>query len=105
MRYVTKQLFPSAATEEDLYTVPTVAVSKIVSIFICNISATATSFRISHSVGGGATDNKDYRYYDIAIPGNDTFLMTTPIFGNTGDIIRVYATLGTLSFALEAQES
>jgi len=100
--YVTEQIEPSATTLTDLYTVPIVSVSKIVSVFICNKGAGSDTVRIAQSVGGGAVADKDYIYYGLAIAPTDTFLITTPIFGNTGDIIRVYSTTGDTSFTLQA---
>jgi len=102
--YVTKQIEPSATTETVLYTVPTVVVSKIVNIFVCNKGAAGT-FRISQSVGGGATADKDYIFYDEPLAANTTYRDTSPLFGNTGDIFRVYASSADISFTLHAQET
>jgi len=103
--YVTEQVEPAATTLTDIYTIGTVIVSKIVSVFICNKGAGADTVRIAQSVGGGAIADKDYIYYNLSIASTDTFLITTPIFGNSGDIIRVYSTTGDTSFTLQAQET
>ena len=102
--YITKQN-ASAATEQTLYTVPTVVVSKIVSIFVTNRSATDTTFTIAHNVGGGATANTDYLYKDTPLPGNGVFLVTTPIFANTADKIKVTSGSSNVTFSLYAQET
>jgi len=104
--YVTKQSNPSATTETTLYTVPTVSVSKIVTITVCN-QGVAGSFRISRSVGGGATAAKDYLFYDapIAASGTAPYVITTPFFTNTADKIKVYASHANMSFQLDAQET
>ena len=102
--YVTKQLNPAATTESDLYTVPTVSVSKIVTITVCN-QGVAGSFRISRSIGGGATVAKDYLYYDVSIGANAAITITTPYFANTNDAWRVYASHANISFQLDAQET
>jgi hypothetical protein len=104
--YFTKQLKPSNTNLTDLYEVTAdIVVSKIVTICICNQSSSATTFRIAQSVGGGAVADKDYIYYDEPISGNRSFFLTTPIFANAGDIIRVKAGAATLSFNLHAQET
>lgn len=99
-RKVLGQSNPVAATLTDLYTVP--AATSVVgsSIIVCNRSATLTSFRISVAVAGAANDNKQYLYYDVVIPGNDTFIATIGITLAATDVVRVYATLATLSFNL-----
>lgn len=92
------QTNPSAATLTDSYTVPAVTSATISSIVVANRSATPTSFRISIAVGGAADNNKQYLYYDVVIPANDTFVSTTGVTLATTDVVRVYATLATLSF-------
>jgi hypothetical protein len=63
-----------------------------------NRSATATSFRINIDPGGGGDSNEQYLYYDLPIDGNDTFVATVGLTLATTDLVRVYATLATLSF-------
>jgi hypothetical protein len=91
---------PSAATPTDLYTVPASTSTTVSSIVVCNRSATATSFRISVRVAGAGADNKQYLYYDVVIPGNDTFVATIGVALATTDVVTVYATLATLAFNL-----
>lgn len=99
------QVAPSATTETDLYTVPTARTAVCSSIVICNRAGTSATFRVSHSVGGGATANKDYLYYDVTIAGNDTFIATIGMTLDTPDKLRVYASSGNLSFNLYGQEN
>ena len=93
------QAAPSATTETDLYTVPGSTSTTISSIVVCNRGSAAT-FRISVSAGGGATANKDYLYYDLAIPANDTFAGTLGITLAATDVVRVYASTANLSFSV-----
>lgn len=65
---------------------------------VANQSATATSFRVSVAIAGAADTPAQYLYYDIAIPGNDTFAATLGITLAATDVIRVYNTLATCSF-------
>lgn len=93
------QLAPSATTETDLYTVPAATTAAVSSISICNRGGSDTTFRLSCSVTGGATANKDYLYYDTTVPANDTFVATIGITIGATDKIRAYAGNGNLSFS------
>jgi hypothetical protein len=95
---VLSQTKPSAATLTDSYTVPAATSTVVSSIVVTNQSAVATSFRISVAVAGLADTTKQYLYYDVAIGGNDSFVFTGGVTLATTDVIRVYATLATLSF-------
>jgi hypothetical protein len=98
------QSAPAATTETDLYTVPGATEAVASSVIVCNRSASADSFRISVAVTGGATANKDYIYYDVAIGGNDTFIATIGITLEATDVVRCYSTNGTLSIGLYGSE-
>lgn len=98
------QVAPSATTETTLYTVPAATQTKVSSVVVCNRGASNSSFRISASQGGGATANKDYWYYDLPISGNDTFILTVGPTLGAGDIVRVYAADGNLSFNIFGSE-
>jgi hypothetical protein len=97
------QSAPAATTETALYTVPSSTSAIISTISVCNRSV-ATSFRISIDQAGGGTANKDYLYYDVAIPANDTFVATVGITLAATDIVNCYATLATLSFSIFGSE-
>lgn len=94
------QTKPSAATLTDIYTVPASTATTVSTIVVANQSATATSFRVSVAVAGAADTTEQYLYYDIAIPGNDTFAATIGVTLSATDVVRVYNTLATLSFNL-----
>lgn len=94
------QANPSAATLTDAYTVPGATTATVSSIMVANRSSVATAFRISVAVAGAADSNEQYLYYDIAIPGNDTFAATLGVTLAATDVVRVYATLATLSFQI-----
>lgn len=95
---VLAQVDPSAATLTTAYTVPGATSTVISTVLVANRSSTPTSFRISVAVAGAADANKQYLYYDIPIPGNETFAATLGVALATTDVLRVYATLATLSF-------
>lgn len=96
---------PSAATLTDIYTVPASTTATVSSITVCNQSATATSFRVSVAPAGAADAASQYLYYDVNIPGNDTFIATIGVTAQANSVIRVYNTLATLSFGVYGVET
>ena len=100
-----KQSKPSAATLTAIYTVPAATSAICSTITVCNQSSVATAFRISVAPAGAADATSQYLYYDVAIPGNDTFAATLGFALATTDVVRVYNTLATLSFSLFVQET
>lgn len=100
---VLSQTNPSAATLTDSYTVPAATSAVVSSIVICN-RGSATMFRISVAVGGAANDNKQYIFYDVSIGANTANAVVIGVTLGVGDVVRVYATLATLSFSLFGSE-
>jgi hypothetical protein len=101
---VLAQSAPSATTETDLYTVPAAKIAKLTSLFVANRGAAAT-FRVSVSVTGGATANKDYLHYDVAIGANSTIQVDGLGYASATDKVRVYASTANLSFNLFGEEA
>lgn len=99
------QVAPLATTETDLYTVPAATSAVASSLICCNRGNVSTTFRVSVAVGGGVTQTKDYIYYDLAIPANDTFIATVGLTLNAGDVVRVYAGNTNMSFTLSGEEN
>lgn len=88
---------PSAATLTPIYTASGLG-TVISTIVVCNRSAVPTTFRISCAQAGEADNAKQYLFYDSTIGANETITITIGCtFANT-DVLRVYATLATLSF-------
>ena len=98
VRKVLDQRAPAATTLTDAYTVPASTQAVISTIMVCNNSSVTTTFRISIAVAGAADTAKQYIYYDVVIPGNDTFAATLGITLGAGDVIREYAGAATLLF-------
>lgn len=93
------QSAPAATTLVDLYTVPGATSTTVSTISVCNRSATPTSFRISVAPAGAADATSQYLYYDQAIGGNTSFVLTIGMTLGATDKIRVYAGAATLSFS------
>lgn len=98
------QVSPAATTETDLYTVPGATSAVVSSIVVCNRENQVATFNISISQGGAATAVKDYIYYSVVIPSNDTFVASIGITLATTDKVRVYSSNGLLSFSLFGSE-
>ena len=99
------QAAPSATTETDLYAASqNIRGALASSLMVCNRSASSATFRVSVSVGGSATANKDYLYYDVTISGNDTFAATLGLTLSPSDKVRVYASTANVSFGLFGSE-
>lgn len=93
------QSTPVATTLTDLYTVPAATQAVCSTLAVCNQS-TATAFRVSVAVAGAVDDAKQYLFYDAAIAANSTVTITIGMTLGATDVVRVYATLATLSFNL-----
>ena len=90
-RKVLGQSALSATTSTDVYTVPALTQAVVSSISVCNQAATDTSFRLSVAVAGLALTGKQYIYYDVVLPANDTFITTIGITLGAADVVRAYA--------------
>ena len=88
---------PTLLTLTDLYTVPA-ATQFVGKVRVVDESGTGTAFRLSVGVAGAADDPKQYLAYDMAIAGN--VAIEVPLECGPGDVIRGYATLGTLAFTV-----
>jgi len=95
--FVENQTNPGAATLTDAYVVPTGKFE--FQVTVVNRSAVATAFRWSIAIAGAADNDIQYKAYDTAIAGNDIYVSETYKVNGT-DVIRVYATLATLSFGI-----
>lgn len=98
------QSSPSATTETDLYTAPSDKTCVVSSIVVCNRNSTSATFRISISIDGAVTSNKDYLYYDVTLNGNDTFIATVGLTLSEDDKIRIYSSTANLSFSVFGSE-
>jgi len=100
------QAAPAATTETDLYTVPASTSAEVTSLWITERNGVAATFRISVSVGGGATATKDYLAYNVAIGANASLelLQGAKLMVTATDKIRVFASTADLSFSASGLE-
>ena len=91
---------PSAATATTLYTVPSSTDVVVSHVTVCNRSAVPTSFRIGIDVGGSGDADAQWMFYDCPIGANETIEVLRGATLTATDLVRIYATLATLSFNL-----
>ncbi len=99
-RKVLGQSNPAATTLTDMYTVPGATQVVASTLMVANRSSVPTSFRVSVAVAGAADANQQYIAYDVPIAGNEAIPLTIGLTLGAADVVRVYATLATLSFNL-----
>lgn len=93
------QVNPSATTATTLYTVPGATSTVVSTINVCNQSAAAGTFRIAIRPAGATLAAQHYICYDTTLPANDSISLTLGITLATTDVVTVYASSATMSFA------
>ena len=97
----------SATTNTNLYQVPASTQTVVSTITICNQAASSATFRIAVRPAAATLAVQHYIAYDVTIAANDTTALTLGLTLNnagTGDIVTVYGSASTLSFALFGSE-
>jgi hypothetical protein len=95
----------AATTMEELYAVPSSTQAVISTITVCNRAAAARTYRIIIKPATGTTlANEHYIAYDVTIAANDTTALTLGITLATTDVVTVYASSATMSFAAFGSE-
>lgn len=92
------QLAAGSATNETLYTVPSVTESVISTITICNRGTASATYRLAVRPDGTTLGNNHYIAYDSTIGGNDTVALTIGVTMNASDILATYASNANLTF-------
>lgn len=95
---------PSATTATTLYTVPAATSTIVSTLAICNQSGAAATFRVAIRPAGAGLAAVHYLCYDTALNQNDTVTLTIGITLATTDVVTVYASSATVSFALWGAE-
>ena len=95
---------PSATTATTLYTVPSATQTVVSTVTICNQAATAATYRIAVRVAGAALSASQYIAYDVSLPANASDTLTLGLTLNATDVITVYASTATMSFAAFGSE-
>ncbi len=97
---VLAQVNPAATTLTTLYTVPGATSTTVSSLVVCNQAGTTGTFRVSVQIAAAVDNAKQYLYYDVSVPANDTFTATIGMTLATTDVVKVYASSTSFSFSL-----
>ena len=95
---------PAATTATTLYTVPASTSTVISTITVCNQTATAATFRIAVRPAAATLAAQHYVAYDVTVGASDATALTLGLTLATTDVITVYASTATLSFAAFGSE-
>lgn len=95
---------PAATTATTLYTVPAATSTVVSTIVVCNQTATAATFRISVRQLGAVQTAAMYVAYDITVGASDSTALTLGLTLAATDVITVYGSTATLSFAAFGSE-
>lgn len=99
------QAAPAATTNTNVYTVPAGKSAVVSTLTITNRAATASTVRVAVRPGGAAVANQHWVYYDLPLPGTDTFAATIGMSLAAGDVVTVWASTGNVSVSLFGDES
>jgi hypothetical protein len=95
---------PSATTATTLYTVPASTDTVVSTITVCNQASTAGTFRLAVRPAGASLAAQHYVAYDTPIAANDTIALTLGITLDATDVVTVYASSASMSFAAFGSE-
>jgi glucose-6-phosphate dehydrogenase assembly protein OpcA len=95
---------PSATTATTLYTVPSATQAVVSTITVANQAASAATYRIAVRVAGASLAASQYIAYDVSLPANASDTLTLGITLGATDVITVYASSATMSFAAFGSE-
>jgi hypothetical protein len=91
-------------TLTDVYTVPVGKSAVVSTVLVANRSAVEVLVRLAVAVGGEADGLKQYLFYDLAFPANDSLAMTVGLTLAAGDVVRAYANLANISVNIFGSE-
>ena len=95
---------PSATTATTLYTAPSATSTVLSTVTICNQASTAGTFRLAVRPAGASLAAQHYIAYDTPIAANDTVALTLGLTLATTDVVTIYASSATMSFAAFGSE-
>jgi hypothetical protein len=98
------QSAPSAATNTDLYTVPSSTSAVCSTLVICNSGSNAATFRVAIRPAGATLATQHYIIYNNGLATQESMFLTIGISLAATDVVTVYASSADLSFSLFGTE-
>lgn len=95
---------PAAATNTSVYTVPALTKALVYSVVVANINNSASRFRVHIVPNAGAAGVSNAIYYDIRVPGRDTFVGNISVLMEAGGFIVVRSDDGNSTFTISGLE-
>lgn len=95
---------PLPATDTTVYTVPVAIKTLVYSVVVANTAAGTTKFRVHIVPSAGAVAVSNAIYYDIAVPGRDTFVANISVLMEAGGFIVVRSNDGSSAFTISGLE-
>lgn len=95
---------PAGNTATTLYTVPSATSTVVSTLNVCNLSASATTYRIAIRPSGASLANSHYIVYDGALPALDSISMSLGATLAATDVITVYAGVPNVAFTAFGSE-
>jgi hypothetical protein len=96
---------PSATTETTLYTVPSATQAVVSTLAIANQAGSSATYRIVvRPAADSTTAAKHYIVYGATVAANDSIMLTLGLTLAAGDLIRVFASTGNISFSAFGSE-
>ena len=99
------QLDAAATTTEILYTTPSLVLTTVSSLVICNRTAASLTFRVSVHAADSSPDDKQFIFYDTPLAANSTLTTVIGITLSEGDLVKTYASATGMSFNLYGVET
>lgn len=104
IKYLSQNLIPDAASEEDLYEVPAATTALVSSLRVTNANSTSAEITVNLYPGGGSTAHALLRTYSLPVRSTmDVFSGVTCVL-ETGDILKIEASEDDIVFHLSYME-
>ena len=97
----------TANTNTDIYSVPAGKSAVISTISICNLTASAQTYRLavtSSATAASAVTNAEHIAYDVSIAANDTVALTLGVTAEAGKKIVARSNSASVAFNLFGSE-
>ncbi len=98
------QIESALTTIEDVYTVPSGKSAVVSSIVLCNTTNDVAYVRVSHAIAGATSNDKQFLYYDIPLPSNNTFIATIGVTMASDDTLRLYSSVAGVAMNVYGNE-
>jgi hypothetical protein len=104
VKYLSKNLIPDAASEEDLYEVPVATTALVSSLRVTNANSTSAEISVTLYPAGGSTPHSLLRTYSLPVRGTMDVFSGVSCVLETADVLKVEASEDDIVFHLSYME-